>query len=179
MIRPMSKPVVAVGLLGVMAGAWYWALTPVSPPSAPQARPVRPGAAVAAEGLAVHLDRLGGQAIPPDSDGRARDPFRLVLPTSPQVSTTRAGTAALQPSAPGPTEASGEAWPRLALIGLAEAREATGLVRTAIVSGPRGVHHVKPGDLVEQVYRVERIAIDGVDVRLEPEGRTVRLTLRP
>ena len=71
------------------------------------------------------------------------------------------------------------AWPRLDLIGLAEAREGGGLVRTAIVSGPHGVHHARAGELLEQVYRVERIGGDGVDVRLLPEDRMLRLALRP
>ena len=71
------------------------------------------------------------------------------------------------------------AWPRLELIGLAEAREGAGLVRTAIVSGPRGVHHARPGELVEEVYRLERVGAEGADLRLLPEDRLVRLVLRP
>jgi hypothetical protein len=70
-------------------------------------------------------------------------------------------------------------WPRVALIGVAEGREGAALVRTAIVSGPQGVHHARAGDVVEGVYRVERIAADSVDVRLVPEDRVVRLGLRP
>jgi len=39
--RSVSKPVVAVGLLAVMGGAWYWALLP-SAPAAVSRRPVSP-----------------------------------------------------------------------------------------------------------------------------------------
>ena len=71
------------------------------------------------------------------------------------------------------------AWPRVELIGVAEARASSGLVRTAIVSGPHGVHHARPGDVIEQVYRVERIGGDVVELQLLPERRTLRLALRP
>jgi hypothetical protein len=70
-------------------------------------------------------------------------------------------------------------WPRLELIGVAEALDGGALVRTAIMSGPHGVHHARAGELLEQVYRVERIGGDGVDVRLLPEDRVLRLALRP
>jgi hypothetical protein len=41
------------------------------------------------------------------------------------------------------------------------------------------VHHARPGDLLEQVYRLERITASGVDIRLLPEDRVVHLALRP
>jgi hypothetical protein len=52
-------------------------------------------------------------------------------------------------------------------------------MRTAVIAGPRGVHHARPGDLLEQVYRLERITASGVDIRLLPEDRVVHLALRP
>jgi hypothetical protein len=70
-------------------------------------------------------------------------------------------------------------WPRVALIGVAEAGEGAHVVRTAVVSGPHGVHHVRPGDVFEQVYRVERVGASAVDLELLPERRSLRLALRP
>ena len=52
-------------------------------------------------------------------------------------------------------------------------------MRTAIVSGPRGVMHARPGDVLERVYRLERISADGVELRLVPEDRVIRLSLPP
>jgi hypothetical protein len=176
----MSKPVLAMGLLAVMAGAWYWALlTPLAP--AARVREASARTAAAAQAVpAVGLDRLATRVVPALPDAAGRDPFRgvtasLSAPSS-SAHATRVGSGV---PVPAPSATTAPVWPRVELIGVAEGREGAALVRTAIVSGPQGVHHVRAGDVVEGVYRVERIAADGVDVRLVPEDRVVRLSLRP
>jgi hypothetical protein len=109
--------------------------------------------------------------------GGGRNPFANGLPVAPAVDST-IGRRALAPSATSSVRPA-PVWPHLDLIGVAEAREGGGLVRTAIVSGPHGVYHARAGELLEQVYRVERIGGDGVDLRLVPEDRMLRLALRP
>ena len=178
MMCRVSKATLAMGLLAVMAGAWYWALRPWTP-STSQPLPVARLASSAAGDVmpAVRLRRLSSHsASVPPSARDSRDPFkRGIAHAAPEQPRRAERTVA----APAPTSAPTPAWPRVELIGIAETREATGLVRIAIVSGPAGVYHVRPGDLVEDVYRIERIATDGVDVRLLPEDRALRLMLQP
>ena len=172
----MSKPVLAAGLLAVMAGAWYWALAPTVP-RAPTSVPSA-GTSRRSEGSvpAVRLDQLAaGLADRPVPDG-GRDPFRARAIAVDARRTTPAPGDPRPVAPPGPPAAT---WPRLDLIGIAEAREAGVLVRTAIVSAPQGVLHARPGETLSGVYRLERIGIDGVEVRLLPEDRVVRLALRP
>ncbi|WP_157899485.1 hypothetical protein [Luteitalea pratensis] len=176
----MSKPVLAVGLLALMVGAWYWALLPHT--QLVVARRLALPVATARSGPDVPAVRLADLAVeaaqrPMPDDGR--NPFANGVSTSRGASAgadrgeAAAATPIVAPGAPVP------AWPRLELIGVAEARDGSGLVRTAIVSGPHGVHHARAGEVLEQVYRVERIGGDGVDVRLLPEDRMLRLALRP
>ena len=175
--RPMSKPVLAVGLLATMAGAWYWALLPAAQLVVAPAG-VRRAAARAPRAVpAVRLADLAVEAASP-ADARRRGAIRSRM-ESPVALASDSRAAAGAPRAPPPCASArraGVATPRL--IGVAEARDGSGLVRTAIVSGPHGVHHARAGDLLEQVYRVERIGGDGVDVRLLPEDRMLRLALR-
>lgn len=173
----MSKPLLAATLLIVMAGAWAWALWPRVP--APAGPPRAADAAVTATHVPmVQLARLGrgGPGIAADVEA---DPFRHrpgVVPRGPGTALRPGADAAdvLPPSAPDPPR-----WPRLELIGVAEGQERGQPVRTAILSGATGVLHARADDVVEQVYRVERIAPDGVEVRLIPEDRILRLELRP
>ena len=169
----MLKPVLAGALLLAAAGAWYWALLPVS---MPRAAPVRESREAVTAGVPrVHLDRLASQAaVAPVSAGR--DPFRNGRHAADVPARARPAAVAVAPPAVSPPPS---AWPRLELIGVAEGRDGAALVRTAILSGPRGVHHVRAGDTVEQVYRLDRIAADGVELRLLPEDRSIRLALRP
>ena len=182
MIRPMSKPFVAMGLLAAMAGAWYWALMP-SAPSVPMKSAATSAVARGATTSVpvVRLDHLAAQdaARPVPDDGR--NPFGggPGLLASAGQSTSPVPTTVALPSSSPVVDAAAPTWPRLELIGVAEGREGGGLVRTAIISGPHGVQHARAGDVLEQVYRVERIGADGVDVRLVPEDRLLRLTLRP
>ena len=180
MIRPMSRPVLAVVLLAAMGGAWYWALQPQAHLVVSR-RPEAPAAASRRlpDVPAVRLADLAVEAAPrPKPDGR-RNPFTNDVVGQGSASAGSGRGAAVAPApvvSPGPPVPT---WPRLELIGVAEIRDGAGLVRTAILSGPHGVHHARPGQLLEQVYRVERIGGDGVDVRLLPEDRVLRLALRP
>lgn len=168
----------AAGLLVAMAGAWYWALMPSVPaPPAPtggRAASSRPASAVPAVGL----DRLATHDVRPVPEP-GRNPFQSgAAPRGAAPVGDRPVAAAAGPSSSSGVVAA-PTWPRLDLIGVAEAREAGAVVRTAILAGPRGVQHARVGDLVEQVYRVDRIADRSVEVRLIPEQRTLRLALRP
>lgn len=179
MIRPMSKPAVAAGLLVVMAGAWYWALMPSVPHAALDRSTVRVQATAPSSRVpAVRLGALADRGDARPSAGTRRNPFGVgsqVDTTTPQSTDSRprpnhVAAAAEEPKAP--------QWPRLELIGLAEAREGGAVVRTAIISVPQGVLHASPGDVLAGVYRLERIGADGVDVRLLPEDRVLRVPLR-
>ncbi len=182
MIRSMSKPVLAMGLLAVMAVAWYWALLPRASSGSAASVSVRPTIATTSERVpSVRLDALAGRPVPPLGLPAGRNPFRATPGPAAGVSMDASGAGAVprRTAAPDPVAAVGQAlWPRLELIGLAEALEGGSLIRTAILSGPRGVLHARPGEVLEGVYRVERIAGDIVDVRLLPEDRVVRLSLR-
>ena len=178
MIRPMSKQVLAVGLLATMVGAWYWAMLPAAELVVSR-RPVSPVAAARPlpDVPAVRLADLAVEAASRPTPDDRRNPFASGVSVAPGAIAGRGAASAAAPVvSPGPPVPT---WPRLELIGVAEARVDSGLVRTAIVSGPHGVHHVRAGELLEQVYRVERIGGDGVDVRLLPEDRLLRLALRP
>lgn len=174
----MSRRVVAAGLLLAMIGAWYWALMPAVPAVSP---PTRAGAAApraAASVPAVRLERLTAPDVRPAPE-HGRNPFRSgTVVGAPGTSAVPAPAATAVPS-PSSDVAPTTTWPRIDLIGVAEGREGGALVRTAIVAGPRGVQHARVGDVIEQVYRVDRIAAGGVEVRLLPEARTLRLVLRP
>lgn len=172
----MSKPVLAAGLLVLAAGAWYWALLPPAAPGGVAARGA-PREAAATDVPAVRLERLRQtRAVP--TPGELRDPFRGGR-TREGAPGAGASAAAATVTAAAATPPATPAWPRLELIGVAEGRDGAAVVRTAIVSGPRGVHHVKAGEMVEQVYRLERVTADGIQLRLLPEDRIVQLTLRP
>ena len=176
----MSKPVLAVGLLAVMAGAWYWALLPLHVPAPPARAPTAVGNTAAGAVPAVRLERLATRAVPVLQGDDARNPFGggVVAMSGAPPASHRDRVIPSTVASP-PKDVPAPEWPRVELIGVAEGREGAALVRTAVVSGPQGVHHVRTGDLLEGVYRVERIATDGVDVRLLPEDRVVRLSLRP
>jgi len=175
----MTKPVLAGALLVVAAGAWHFALRPAVAPMPMPTSARAPAAAAARAATAVPTVRLE-QLIAPGSlrpaPGASRNPFASTVAGS----ATRAASGTTTGPAPLAMETPpAPAWPRVTLIGVAETDEGRGLARTAIVSGPHGVHHARPGDVIEQVYRVERIGADAVDLLLLPEGRTLQLALRP
>ncbi len=176
----MSKPVLAVGLLAAMTGAWYWALLPAVHAPSPGSGPRAATAPAAVEVPEVRLGDLAAQGASRPLPSDARNPFQHVLRPASAPPASTAAHVDHAPAAGGATvEAAAPSWPRLELIGLAEARQGGGVVRTAIVAGPRGVMHARPGDVLERVYRLERIGADGVEVRLVPEDRLIRLTLPP
>lgn len=175
----MSKPVLAVALLAVMAGVWYRALEPATPSARLPAATRAPIQTVHTRAPVVRLDALAPHTADRPAPGGWRNPFRESGP--PASDTT---SSAASPPVPGsstsetPVAPPPPAWPRLELIGLAETSQGGGLIRTAIVSGPQGVLHARPGDVLAGVYRLERIGVDGVEVRLLSEDRIIRLPLR-
>jgi hypothetical protein len=179
----MPRSMLLVVLLVVAAAAWIFVGTPVLAPW-PTASSRVPAARRPIVVPAVHLPQLaappaGGPAPPQEG----RNPFMAggaVRPEAPSGSRPARSVAPAAAPVAGPAASAPTAtWPRLDLIGVAEAREGAGLMRTAVIAGPRGVHHARPGDLLEQVYRLERITASGVDIRLLPEDRVVHLALRP
>lgn len=177
----MAGRVLAYGVLATLGAVWYWVLAQSPPPSVPDLRPAagRVVASIPEPALVVRLDRLAGAgATRVRPLVQVRDPFRAA-PARPALAAAVVRAAPLPDQAARFSATPAASWPRLALIGVAEAREDGAIVRTAIVSGGRGVHHVRPGDVVEQVYRLERIDDNGVDLRLLPEDRVLRLVLQP
>lgn len=147
MIRPMSKPALAAGLLVVMAGACYWALMPSVPHAAPDRSIARlPASAPSSRVPVVRLGALADRRDARPGAGARRNPFGA---GSQAESNTPQSTAARpRPNQVAATTSAPDApqWPRLELIGLAEAREGGAVVRTAIISMPQGVLHATPGE---------------------------------
>lgn len=169
----MARSALAICLLVVLGLAWYRVLAPPAVrvgPLVPAARSAR--VELRAATTVVNLDRLRRRHGPaPDEPGR--DPFRMRTAAPRPVGATAVAPAALSTAPQVPV------WPRIELIGVAEAVHDDAVVRTAILAGAQGVHHVRVGELVEQVYRLERIGTDVVDLRLVPENRIVRRALKP
>jgi hypothetical protein len=174
----VSRTVTLVAvLLVVTAGAWWGGL--LQPPADLPVRPtplIPPTGAVQAPPL-VALDRL--RRVPPPPPAAAdRDPFqptRALVQSSANGRVDPGGGGELPPEDDTRTAPS---WPRLELIGIAERTADGGEARVAIIAGARGVHHVRAGEIVEQVYRVERVGADAIEVRLVPEDRVFRVGLR-
>jgi len=174
-MRQMGKPVLAAVLLMTMAGAWTWVLWPAIPTPAATSLPPTPGASQPPVPR-VRLERLGRSAAGVDAN-RLTDPFRR--PHAGDGSASRPALPPASDTAPAVSAPEPPPWPRLELIGVAESQEGGRAALTAIVSGPAGVLHARPGDVLERVYRVERLDASGIDVRLLPEDRLFRLALRP
>ena len=172
----MPKPVLATGLLALMCGAWYWALVPAVP-AAGEAAPTDPDATPGAAAVpVVALDALARRAAPPPTAVH-RNPFGLMprpIGTSARPAAAPADTAPEVPVPPRPVP------PVLTLIGVATVADGdgAGVERTAIVSAPDGVHHLRVGDEVAGLYQVVGVGDEDVELRLVREGRTLRLVLR-
>ena len=178
--RVMWKAVLALALLAVMAAAWVRALSPVAaPPAAPTSSSARARRA-AAEVPIVQLDRLTSATRGHDPLAAARDPFRRAVAPSPAGGrATALGRRLETAGTTGPSAAAAPGRPAIDLIGVAESGEGPALVRTAIVAGPRGVHHLRVGEVLEQVYRLEGVTARGATLRLLAEDRVISLALRP
>lgn len=165
----------AAGLLVIMAGAWYRVLWPPAPDS-----PVQTAVGRAPTGVAVPVVGLERLAVTmPAPTPADRNPFHGGTVTGPSTRTLAPAPAVPATDGTAPTQQPPDAWPRLTLIGMADVRDQGVLTRTAIIAGAEGVYHVRIGDTVAQVYQVEQIAADAVQLRLVPEDRLVRLALRP
>jgi hypothetical protein len=164
-------------LLVVTAGAWWGGLlhAPADLPARPT--PVAPPTGAVQGPPLLALDRLRRVPPPPPADA-GRDPFQ---PTGALVQASvggRVGPGGEGEVPPEDDTRTTPSWPRLELIGIAERTADGGEARVAIVAGTRGVHHVRAGEIVEQVYRIERVWPDAIEVRLVPEDRVFRVGLR-
>lgn len=173
------KAALAGVLLAAMVAVWWWTLA--QPGAIPGGAPGRPAAAPRAVASAdsppaVALDRLRDVVFTRAPLHGGRDPFagaaggNATVVASPERATPMVMAEASVPA--------GSSWPRLELIGIAEQVAEGTSARVAILATARGVHHARAGDLVEQVYRVERVGADAIDVRLVPEDRLLRFALR-
>ena len=165
----------AAGLLVIMAGAWYRVLGPPAPDGSVGTVVGRAPTDVVVP--AVGLERLA--VTMPALTPVARNPFHGGTDGGRSTAARAAAPAVRATDGIGPTRPPTNEWPRLTLIGMADIRDDDVLTRTAIIAGAQGVYHVRVGDTVAQVYRVEQIAADAVQLRLVPEDRLVRLALRP
>lgn len=174
-----GKGVVAAVLLALMGGAWWWTLSqPAFRPTTTAAAPLPPRPATSTSAPPeVALHRLRPPA-PEPVDRVGRDPFAggpgpsvTALPPAAQVGRAGEQSGSSSGAAPVPV------WPRLELIGIG-ARTAGATTRVAVLAGERGVVHAGAGDLVWEVYRIDRVQDDAVEVTLLPERRAFTLRLR-
>lgn len=87
---------------------------------------------------------------------------RADLPAQPALNVGRAAPAAIS----------------FKLVGLAEERGGDHPIRTAIVSSGRDLLFVKPGDMVDDRYRVVSVSTDSVELSDAADGATVTLALK-
>lgn len=172
-----GKAVAAAVLLALMGGAWWWTLSqPAFRPTTTAAAPLPPRPATSTETAPeVALHRLRPRTAAPVNRA-GRDPFAggigaTALPQAAQVGPAGEPSGATAGAAPPPV------WPRLELIGIA-ARAAGATTRVAVLAGERGVVHAGAGDVVWEVYRIDRVQDEAVDVTLLPERRAFTLRLR-
>jgi hypothetical protein len=169
-----AKSLLAAGLVVTMAGAWWWVLSGASfqtmPTTAPAVRLPAPQAGPKAPRVA--LDRLAARSIRPTV---RRNPFSQRGASA--VATGAAADVGFAPAEPIDLGSARPQWPALSLIGVSERATTNGVERVAVLAGERGVIHVRVGDEVARVYRVEAVRDEAVDLLLVPEGRTLTLQL--
>lgn len=178
MIAVTARGLLAAALLLTMGVAWWWALSttvfgPVPAGAGPTAaRPL----AGADDTPQVRLDRLRRVGPLPDDRG-GRDPFGGAAGWAGAGEPSGADAAEGLDAVALPV-ATAPALPRLELIGVGALTEDGAERRVAIFAGDRGIAHGKAGDVVAQIYRVERVGADAVDLRLLSDGRLLTLRLR-
>lgn len=171
------RSAVAAGLLVAMAGAWWWVL------SGPSFRPGTPAAPVVPASLPssiempqVELGRLDGAVA--TRQAVRRNPFGGATAVAAGGSGAGGRTpperveAATMPSSDAP------ATPRISLIGMSAQATPAGVERVAVFAGERGVLHARVGDVVADVYRVQRIDEDIVVLVRLADEQTLTLRLR-
>ncbi len=163
-------------MLGVCGGALailFTRVASVAPlPDAPPAP--QPGAA-AVTALIAEVERLHQRMQAPIAPiASSRDPF--VFRAS-RPSTSHRTIAEEPATRAGEGTARRAESPALRLVGLAADDRPSGLVRTAIISGPDGLQFVTLGDAVSAGYRVTAIRDDAVELAGAPNLPPVVLEL--
>ncbi len=161
---------------GVLLLAWLGvAATEQGEPrvsSAPPSPPVGAGPDAILAELRVHADRLDRDLEGMSGPSRtSRNPFGFAASqiAEPMPSSAVAGSPRLVTQPPGH---------QLALIGIAEARRAGELVRTAVISNADDLALVEVGDHVGSRHEVRGIGEESVELLDLQDGRVVRLSLR-
>jgi hypothetical protein len=114
-----------------------------------------------------------GPASPPRPTGR--NLFEFMTARAPHDGVP---TPALPSDASTPAPAPAMPAHGLKLVGLAEESDASGPVRTAIVSSGRELFFVKEGERVGDRYRVVRISGDAVELSDAAVAEPIRLVLK-
>jgi hypothetical protein len=141
-------------------------------------RPVEPaGTATLAADVQAQTERLKTRlATAPAPHQTTRNPFAFA-PRPTEVPRARQPAAVEDPGAPVVPPPPAE--PAIELIGVAENREAKGLVRTAIVAALSGeLFLVKEGELLAGRYKVKAVGADAVELIDLVMGGERRLALR-
>ncbi len=171
------KGVLAAVLLGLMGVMWWVQIVPSPPTGVPPA--TRRATPAGLEAPDVELRRLLERTVAVPLNGARRDPFGGERASG--ASGTASSGAVRRDAAglrDGEDTVAAPSWPRLELIGVAKTRTADGDGHVAVLAGDRGVIHARAGDVVAEVYRIEGVSDDAVEVLLMPEDRVFTLTLR-
>jgi hypothetical protein len=168
------RRVVWFGVSALAIATWFAAAStsgvraPVVP--VPPARPTpldRSSAVLQSEISRLH-ERIGPSASP----SRSRDLFRFNVRAQQRPASSRPVAAAVD-AAPAV-----RLRPALKLIGIAEDTSESGVVRTAIVSGPGELFLVKAGELISGRYHVDQVSADAVLLTDTTTSDSTTLALR-
>jgi hypothetical protein len=166
------RRVVWFGVSALAIATWFAAAS-TSGVRAPIA-PIQPARATALDRsyavLQSEIERLHERIGPSASPSGSRDLFRFNL------------RAAARPSRPAAVEVEAAPAvrlpPALTLIGIAEDSSESGVVRTAIVSGPGELFLVKAGELIAGRYHVDQVSADAVLLTDTTTSGSTTLALR-
>ena len=139
--------------------------------SVPPARPTaldRSSAVLQSEVARLH-ERIGPTVGP----SRSRDLFRFNVRAPQRPAPSSRPAAAVEPAAPVVALR-----PALKLIGIAEDTSESGVVRTAIVSGPGELFLVKAGELIAGRFHVDQVSADAVLLTDTTTSDSTTLALR-